>query len=642
MPNNGAKSKLSQQEKILNLFNKLVVPKQDLNSLEPVKRAAAIYGLLDEQHMFDDPIRIQLQNELGRIKPGEFDPNQVLTDGPLKGSTITWVCAYIAASQCSFPQDNSSKLGYSYFLNRIITISKITGVDLTASFKATTLRVSALWLTIYSDIRNLKITEAWFTHLIISELKSEQLRKLNINTLGKGDDNIAFSVLAMWIKADYYTKESYDFIHNLLKKVSPLDFPDFYNFNQAVLDSANMGMTTLCFAAQLEADAVKKDIPISERSAFFSILNGANIQTLDLNARIRSGINKGKSPLWYAAYIATTQVFENLDTIIEKSDLDLLDFNAKAEDAGDDDANASVLWLASFALVNYRHGYPLLTILRRRKDLSTLDFNNCPTSNKDGEKGKSVFWQCARAALNGKKGDDEALLIILNNREKLKLDYTAKAESGLYANKTVSDLIIKLAQKGNVWPLVKMLQDDNRPAGIEREISPLIWANMCSQLKTLSLEDDDSDDFKNLQEAMFRLNIRADHLSANVPCGEFTGQTALMILIDLALAGFPKLLMQALQSVDITHILNTELKSETRLLLFELKRQCAVAAMEQHDDNITILNQFLSGKGHSAQDYVQMLGNVDTLLKQFSAFRFTSDVESVQQEFDEKLKFTPN
>lgn len=638
----GARSITS--DKIIALFNKLIEPKPDIKSLN-LKSLAAIYGTLDERHSFNEAARLELQDELDKVKIGEFNPNQVLTDGPFKGSTITWVCAYIAASNCEFIQAKSKMKGYSYFLTRIITLTDIVKLDFTASFKAINLELSALWLTIYSDLRNAKLTKFWFTRGILEQFPVKELSKLNINALGKGDDNIAISVLGQLIKADYIFEDSGDFIDFLLKKVSALRYPDFYNFNQPVLDSANMGMTTLCFAAQLEADAVKNDIPISERSSLLSILKQENIQRLDLNARIRSGLNKGKSPLWYAAYVATAQVFENLDTIIEKGDLDLLDFNAKAEDASDDDANSSALWLTSFLLVNNRHGFPILTILRNRKDISGLDFNNCPTSNKDGDKGKTVFWQCALAALEGKDGDDEALLIILNNSQKLSLDYTAKAESGPYANQDVSDLILQLAQKGNVWPLVKMLQDNNRPHEIEQKISPTIWVIMCSKLKELSLDDEDDErykDFEMLQEVLLRQQIGAEHLSTIVPSGVFKGQTALMVLIDLALAGLPLLLKHALTSVDIAHILNTELKSETRLLLLELKRQCVVALMAQHDQNMMILSQFLSGRGHAVQDYVEISENVDALLKQFSALKIKPDDESVKQVFDGKLKFTPN
>ncbi len=671
MSTTGAKSKSTQQELVLSLFNQVVQPKRDFNSLTPLEKMGAIYSSLDHAHELNESIRVKLQVELERIRPNEFDPNQILTDGPLKGSTIAWVSAYIAASECSFPAAaRANSQGYPYFLSRIINLAPFSVLDLSVSFKATQLKVSALWLSIFADIRELRNNSDWFTENLLKKLNSEQLRKLDVNAMGFTDNGIACSVLALLIKQDYLSRHSPDYVHELLNKVPPLDHPTFYNFNKNVLDKANFGMTTLCFAGQMEADLVKKDKTVSHKSAFLAIVEATktNIHTLDFNARIRAGKNKGKSALWYAAYAGTGQIYDTFDMIVENADLDRLDFNAKAEDPNDDDANSSVLWLASFSLVNYRHGHPLLTILRKRTDLSTLDFNNCPTTDKDGDKGKTVLWQCALAALNGMKGDDEALLIILNSSARLKLDYSAKAESGDYANHSVSDLIIQLAKEGNVMPLIKMLQDPNRSPLIEQQITPLLFASMCAKLIELSLDDTQFLDFISLYGILLSLHLSAAHLNEIVPFGECKGQTVLMQLLELALFGYPQLLDKAFKVVNPSLIGEKHLISPTLGMLVKLKKMCHIATVFDHDtEPLGTLSWFLSDRGciqedhkianidalpqaesilsgylsdrSSAQDYFGITDDVNALLVKFRELKLQSDEEQ-KQSIDATLKFT--
>ncbi|MGD9592094.1 MAG: hypothetical protein AB7V32_06205, partial [Candidatus Berkiella sp.] len=103
MPSPQERSK-SKQEEILALFNKVVQPKPDYKTLNHKDLTISIYNCLDEKHEFNDKVRVELQTKLQKLKRGELDPNLKLTEGPFKGSTITWICAYIAASECSFPQ----------------------------------------------------------------------------------------------------------------------------------------------------------------------------------------------------------------------------------------------------------------------------------------------------------------------------------------------------------------------------------------------------------------------------------------------------------------------------------------------------------------------------------------------------------
>lgn len=641
MPITGVNAKPSLQNEILALFNQLVRPKRKLSELKPHEQIYSALLALDEKHEINDPIRVQLQKKLELMKNGALDVNQVLTDGPLKGCTIAWVCAYFAASNCSLPSE-SNTTGYSYLLNRITDLVDIRSIDFTVTFKPTTLNTSALWLAVYGDLKSIADRNEWFSSHLLNALKSEELKTLDVNGWGKDDENINCSALALLIKADYALYRKYqgdsndDYVHTLVSKVSPTDNPGYYNFNQKVIDKTNIGMTTLCLAGQLEADLVKDDGVISENSPFISILRAADQQQLDVNVRIANGKNKGKTPLWYAAYIATAQVYDALDLIIDKCDIDAIDCNAKAEDPNDDDANVSVLWLASFTLVNYRSGFSILTILRHRKDLTTLDFNNCATSDKDGDKGKTVLWNCALAALNG---NPEALTIILENSEKLNLDYTAKAVSGPFKDKSVSDLILQMAQNGNVMPLILMLKDKNCPFSKLLQIPPTVWANLCAKLRELSLEDEENAPLIEMfQETMSHLHMSAAHLSATVSTGEFKNQTALEQLLMLAYAGYPRLLNLALKAVNSALTFDPAmLNFKMHGVLLELRKMCTTATQVASPQ--TLLGAFLSGTSYS-QDYGEMTENMNTLLNQFGSFKIQSDNQRTTPEAD-KLKYTP-
>ncbi len=637
MPISEAKSTLIQ-ENILNLFNQVVQLKKDFRSLSRKELMISIYNSLDDKHEFNESVRIKLQQALQSVKPGVLDPNLVLSDGPFKGNTITWLSAYIAASGCSFPQqERAGLLGYPFFLRRLHELSHISGLNLSAASETTTSQLSALWLAVYADLRDLKHGYEWFTEFLVEKLNGEQLARLNVNAMGRAD-GIGCSVLAMMIKEDYASKDTPDYIHKLLAKVSPLKYPQFYDFNKKVIDKENMGMTTLCLAAQAEASAVKRDVPVSEKSAFVSIMKKADINNLDLNAPIIVGKNKGKTALWYAAYIATGQIYEGFDVIVEKADIDTLNLNAKAEDPKDDDANSSVLWLASFAFVNYRHGYPILTILRNRTDLSTLDFNNCPTTDKDGDKGKTVLWQCALAALNGQPGDDEALLIILSNSANLALDYGAKPVSGEYANYSVSSLIIQLAKEGNVMPLIKMLQDKNRPQDIKQQITPSIYATLCVMLRELSLDRDDLPDFNSLHGFLLQENMSDALLNEVVPCGEFIGQTVFMQVLELALDGYPQLLEKALAKGSKTlHGRESQLGPICDKLL-SLKKMCQFQDIDSKQAQ-SMLAAYLSDRS-TVEDYVKMEDSVQGLLVSFEKLQLQADANNLMASFDGKLKYT--
>ncbi|MGD9592744.1 MAG: hypothetical protein AB7V32_09510, partial [Candidatus Berkiella sp.] len=314
-----------------------------------------------------------------------------------------------------------------------------------------------------------------------------------------------------------------------------------------------------------------------------------------------------------------------------------------------------------------------LTILKKIKDISTLDFNNSPTTNKDGDKGKTVLWQCALAALNGKPGDDEALLIILNNSAKLTLDYSAKAVSGDYANQSVSDLIIQLAKEGNIMPLLKMLQDKNRPHHVEQQITPAIYAMMCVKLRELSLKRKYLFDFVSLFGVLLSVELSAGILNEVVPYGKFKGQTVFMQVLELALDGYPQLLDKALKEGSGEYLGRLRHVDPIYSMLAKIRNLCGIASMKGHNpDPMSTLSWYISDQGHvkedtkmkeedldtlpqaesiltgflsdrsQVQEYENMIDSVHSLLVQFDNLRLQADAQKLTASFDGKLKYTPS
>ncbi|MGE3318430.1 MAG: hypothetical protein AB7I18_03965 [Candidatus Berkiella sp.] len=619
------------QQDIIGLFNRLIVKTASLTGVQRLQRAlSAEQSTIDDEHEIDEKVRLVLEIRLETIPDGSLDASALLTEGPFKGKSLLWVAAYIGASRYScYLETNELVEGYRYFLGQLLPKAVPKTIQFNVAFKHNRFNVSTLWLALYAHLKSQNKDDEWIFDYLLENFTTEELLELDFNELLQDQNGIALSALALVIQADIDIAENHKRNHkdqtsSLLRKISPLQHPEFFNFNAYVVDRDNLGMTALCLAAKGDADNIYKTT-ISGNSPFISILELADVKALNFKAKILKGKNKGKTPFWYATFMLEKDpACYNL--ITENVDIEQLDFNDKAEDPNDKSANKSALWYVSHHYAEVTKSRHVEDIFKKVKALNTLDYNNQPTRPKDPNLGKSVLWNLGKAALEGKP---RAFTTALAQGMVCDLNYAARAHSGEHADKSVLGFALALAMKGNFKPLKLILRNIKNYPLNPAAIGPFEFEMLCHLAK--------DHHFYPLEVLLPCTTITPELLNRRVSIDK-SGKTVAFLLIELAWAGFPQFLKMALKGIDCNQItLDKKLKTEETSAIM---KEMSIIVRDSQSLDMPLLDAFLhSGHEEIAEqlhninrectstvavvDYQELAEPFATLLTQFEALRIT-------------------
>lgn len=598
------------QQEILELFNSLVKKSPPLTAAAKLKKLLSSENgessRIDDDHELNDFIRNDLERKFKSIPNHCLDASALLTDGPFKGMSLLWVTCYIAASTYSFLDEKDElNRGYSYLLGRLIDKSIPSTICFDTAFILNGKTLSTLWLAMYAHLKSLSKDRMWILHELLKIIPTDDLLRLDFNTLSTKDDGVALSPLALLIEADSelvrHKISHRDFVHKLLKVIPPRKHPGFFNFNTPVLSKEALGMTTLCLAARSDAELIRHNT-ISEHSPFITILRSADLTTLNFKARILVGHDKGKTSLWYAASMLEDDE-EPLDLILEKAHFEQLDFNDKPTESKDRHANKNVLWFVSQHYATKVTSKHLETIFSKANDLSGFDFNNAPSSPKDKHAGQTILWNLGEAALQS-KGKAKPFIRVLKHGKQTSLDYGARARQGTNSDKSVLGFALALAMKGSFKALDIILQNIQN-FGINSEAIQGFELEMLCHLAK--------------RNHLYPLEILLPHIKFTPALLnrddsiEASGKNTLFMLIELAWYGYPHFLKEALKEIDINalKLTNKAINSEGERLIKELN--CIVTEMSKQDDlsDRPIMKAFLES-------------GYETLVEQLSQFQMAS------------------
>jgi len=586
------------QQDIIDLFNRLIIKSA------PVTGHKALVALLndecsaiDSEHQLNEKVRVVLEKRLESIPDESIDASALLTEGPFKGKSLLWVCAYIAASIYGYHTEDDTYIeGYRYILGKLFDKAIPATLQFNTSFTLNTTAISTIWLTMYAHLKSLNNDDDWIFDYLLKNLSQDDLLKLNLNDLEIDHERNGVSALGLLIKADNRITQNKkathrNYVHRLLTKVSPIMHPQFYNFNGYVVDRENLGMTTLCLAARGDADHIRRTA-ISEHSPFISILRTADITQLNFKAKILKGPNKGKSPFWYAACMLDEDegCYQLID---ENADFSQLDFNDKAEDPTDKDANKSALWFVSHDYAENSESHYVETVFRQVKNLTQLDYNNSPANSKDPNRGKTVLWNLGKAALNGRP---KPFTIALNQGNYCDHNYAARACSDEHADKSVLGFALALALKGNLKPLNIILRNIKKFKLNPEAIGPFELEMLCHLAKNNHLYP---------LEILLPTVKMTPQLLNRVSTVDKSDKSICFLLIELAWAGYPQFLKMALKDINCDELVwSKRLKTaQTQSIMKEMSM--IVRDVSRHE--MPIFREFISS---SQEDLIEQLAQL--------------------------------
>lgn len=627
------------QQDILNLFNRLVVNRAPLTGRQALKALlSAEQKSIDDEYELDNKVRTTLEERLLAIPDSSLDASALLTEGPFKGKSILWVAAYIGASSyICYAEDDTLIEGYRYILGKVIDKASPETLQFNSAFTHKNYTISTLWLILYAHLKSFNNDEIWILDHLLDNVSEEDFLKLNFNELFIDQDRVALSPLALVIKSDNFItadkkRKHLDQTKKLLNKVSPRRHPDFFNFNALVLDSEHLGMTTLCLAAKADAEYLHKT-KISNNSPFISILRKSDLGKLDFKAKIRKGPHKGKSAFWYAASMLEQD--ESCYSLIEENaDFIQLDFNDKAEDPADKDANKSALWFVSYDYAEHDNSKYPENVFQRVKNLTSLDYNNAPTNPNDPHLGKTILWNLGKAALSGKP---KPFTTALKQGVFYDHNYAARACNGEHADKSVLGFALALAIKGNFKPLNLILRNIKNFKLNPDAIGPYELEMLCHLAKNNYLYP--------LEVLLPTVKITPQLLN-RVSTIDNSGKSICFFLIELAWAGYPQFLRMALKDINCADLmwdqrlkteLNANVMKEVHLLIRDVSRYEMPFFNEfvhSRQDTLTEQLEKLNLEGSSTADltdYQHLSEPFKVLTEKFDQLKISSRNHSAAQ-----------
>lgn len=234
-------------------------------------------------------------------------------------------------------------------------------------------------------------------------------------------------ILSLNLKAGPQDKENrYKNVMWLLMKAAAhgkkFPFLSIFNIRKDALSNFNIDVNN-------HPDKITKLIEIIiEKSSFESpevlteILAYFRFPTEYLNTKIKSGRNCGKTLLWLAAKYALAGHPKALTFIIEKYNLNKLDFNARAEN-DDQEKGKTPLWFISKLALKQANA---LRAIFLEADLLNLDFN--AKAENLSNNGETPLLHIAKLA----KKDRWFLKKIIEQGNLARLDFNAKYENNFY------------------------------------------------------------------------------------------------------------------------------------------------------------------------------------------------------------------